>query len=219
MNAPKKHHFLPEFYLRRWAGADVALWRDDYKDIQRSIFILNTTSGSTDTLITNAASATLQGFEAEATLRATEGLTLSGSLGYFHGKYKKFVDFTGDRSKEDWPLTPNWTYSLTGRYELPTSFGNISTQLDWSWRSRVNLDPSAKLAGGEIQKSYGLLNGRIAAQIDSVGSEISLFGRNLLQKNYNFSGLSLEGLGFDFVNRGAPRTFGVQLLMKFGGER
>ena len=205
--------------LDRRLRLNVALWRDNYRNIQRSIFVLNPVSGSTDTLVTNAAAATLQGFEAEATLRATEGLTLNGSLGYFHAKYKSFVDFTGDRTGEDWPLTPDWTYSLSARYELPTSFGTASAQFDWAWRSKVNLDPSARFPGAEVQESFGLLNGRIAAQIDSLGSEVSLFGRNLLKKKYNVSGLALESLGFDFINRGMPRTYGIQFVARFGGER
>jgi iron complex outermembrane receptor protein len=206
-------------FLDRRLRLNLALWQDDYKNIQRSIVLLNPTSGTADTLITNATAATLKGFEAEAILRPIEALTLSGSAGYFHSKYKTFIDLTGDRSGEDWPLTPKWTYSLSARFEQPTSVGLVSAQLDWSWRGRVNLDPSAQVAGAEIQKAFGLLNGRLALALPSLNGEIALFGRNLLDEKYNVSGLALESVGFDFVNRGAPRTYGVQLTMRLGGER
>lgn len=198
---------------------NLALWHDDYRDIQRSSVVFDAATGTTGTLITNAAAASLQGVEAEAALRATEALTLNASFGYFHAHYKTFVDQSGDRSGEDWPLTPNYTYSIGGHYVMPTSIGDGSADLGWSWRSRVNLDPSGRIPGALIQKGYGLLNGRLALSIDSINSEISVYGRNILGKKYNASGLAIEALGFDAFNRGYPRTYGVEFLVHFGGER
>src|SRR3546814_9207460 len=73
------------------------------------------------TVMVNAAEATIQGIELEATFRPIERFTLSGFWGYTDASFDKFIDpFTGaDLSNQDFARVPknNWR-SEEHTYEL-----------------------------------------------------------------------------------------------------
>jgi iron complex outermembrane receptor protein len=194
---------------------NLAAFYDDYKNAQRNVLILVGTT--TVTRITNAAAAELKGFEAEATWRPLDGLMLEGSLGYTDAKYKRFVDFTGDRSNEPWQ-TPDFTGSLSARFEHSVGIGEMSYQLNYVYRSSQNFAPAVRLRDQVTQKGFGLLDGRVALALSDGQTEVAVFGRNLAQKHYYSGAVPLEPLGFNTMATGEPRTVGVQLTHRLGGE-
>jgi iron complex outermembrane recepter protein len=201
--------------LNGGARLNVAAFRDDYSDVQRSVTRVNPLTGAGFTLVSNAATARLYGVEAETRLRVTDALTLNGSVSYLDAKYKEFQDFTlGDRSGEPWPA-PKWTFSIGGTYDVPTSFGSLLATVAWDYRSRQNLQPQAIIRIQNVQPGFGLLNGRISAHVDAADMDVALFGRNILNKNYYVSGISLEAVGFNTLVVGAPRTYGIQVTKRF----
>lgn len=205
--------FKADLFDRR-VRLNSAVFYDDYSDIQRSIVIIDTTTLTTGTLVTNAAKARLQGFESELLVRPTDALTLSGTVGYLDGKYKRFVDLTGDRSRERFAF-PDWSYTLGGRYVVPVAFGEVSLQADYRWQSSQNLAPAAKNASQVTQPSFGLLNARIALDVPSQQMTLAAFGKNILGKKYLVNVLSLEAIGYNRGNTGEPFTFGVEFTKNF----
>jgi len=196
---------------------NVAAFYDDYQDVQRTVTLINP-AGFAYTITSNAATARLYGVEAESSWRVTDALSLNGSLGYLNAKYKTFTDAVlGDRSAEQWPA-PTWNYSLSAHYLQPTDFGHVDVTLQWAGRSAVNLQPQGLRRAQNIQKGYGLLNGTASVRLDAADLELAIFGRNILAKKYYTGGSSVESLGFNTLIVGEPRTFGVQLTKKFGGE-
>jgi iron complex outermembrane receptor protein len=192
---------------------NLAAFHDDYSDVQRTIVVL--VGASTASVTSNAAKAKLNGFEAEVTAKPTTRLTLSGTLGLLDPKYGQFIDFTGDRSNEEWPA-PKINYSLGARYVLPASFGDVSANVDWRWTGRQNLVPSGVLRSQLTQPAFGLLNARLSATIKSADTDIVLFGTNLLDQNYYTAGIAFEALGFNQLYTGDPRVIGVQVTKRFG---
>ncbi|BFM14015.1 TonB-dependent receptor [Maricurvus nonylphenolicus] len=67
------------------AEMNVAVFHTEYDDLQASIF-----SGNTTFSVQNAAKATSQGVEIDGRWRATEKLTLTGSLGYVNFEFDEF---------------------------------------------------------------------------------------------------------------------------------
>jgi iron complex outermembrane recepter protein len=67
------------------AEMNVAVFHTEYDDLQASIF-----SGNTTFSVQNAAKATSQGIEIDGRWRATEKLTLSGSVGYVNFEFDEF---------------------------------------------------------------------------------------------------------------------------------
>jgi iron complex outermembrane receptor protein len=204
-----------------WAG-----YYTDYKDIQRSVTVAGPSSTPTNitivSIVSNAASAEIYGGEFEASLRVSDAFTLSATYGYTHGNYKSFVDFSGDRSREEFPF-PEHTASLSGRYAIPTPYGSLALQADYRYQSKVNLYPalSAVLTSSQVtQKGYGLLNARLSLTGDDQRYDIALFGRNLTDKVYKSAAQGFEtSLGFNTVYIGDPRVVGLEFTLKFGGER
>lgn len=201
-------------FLDRRVNLNLSAYYSDYKNIQRTVSI-GTTSGTPTSLVANAASARVQGFEAELNGRITDRFSINATVGYTDAKYKEFIDISGDRSDERFGV-PKWLTSISGRYVQPTAFGNVTGQLDYAYQSTVVLEPSSLDLDAVTQRHYGLLNGRITANVDALGLEIAMFGRNLLNKHYKASAVTNEAaVGFSFVTAGVPRTYGVQVTKRF----
>jgi hypothetical protein len=196
---------------------NLALFYDDYRNVQRSL-TLPAPGGAGYAIVTNAAKARLWGVEGEATLRLSRQFAIDGNFAYLNTKYMSFSDFLlGDRSGEPWPA-PKWTYTVNGRYEQPVGFGTLAANLQWVFTGTQNLQPQALNRDQNVQKGYGLLKGTLGLQFPDRGLEISAFGRNLTAKKYYVTGISLESVGLNTLLVAEPRTYGIQITQKFGGE-
>ncbi|MET0370361.1 MAG: TonB-dependent receptor, partial [Sphingobium sp.] len=179
---------------------NAAFFYDKYVDVQRSV--LQLIGASLTTLITNAAKADLKGFEAEATLRANDYITIDGAVGYLDAGYKSFSDNSGpggtvrDRTNEPWPA-PKWNYRIGARLSYPISGGTLTARADYVWQDDLNLSPAAAVPADVTQKAYGMINARVGLALDDYGAEISLFGRNLTNKKVYTSAVSFESVGFN----------------------
>jgi iron complex outermembrane recepter protein len=202
---------------------NVAAYHDKYTNMQ-----VNDTQAAANgeyvTLINNAAGATIEGFEAELDAIVAPGLRLHLSGAYVDAHYDKFFDARiGDRTNEPFPV-PKWTYTVSGRYVLPTAFGEFTSEVEYNWQSANALAPTAgELVPGHpefislgIQPSYGLINARINAHVQAWDMDIALFGKNLAGKEYYDDMYTNINLGWSRGYVGAPRTYGVEVIKKFG---
>jgi len=203
--------------LDRRLRINAAAFHSEYKDVQRSARIL-APNGTVVSLLTNAAKARINGAELEVTARPIEPLTLNFSAGLTDAKYKEFFDAAlGDRTNEPFAL-PKRTWSISGSYVIPTDRGAVRLAADYNWRSRVVLAPAAVFKDAAAQDAYGLLNTRVSFNLDSADLEIAAFVKNVAGKHYYSAAGSFDNsLGYDLLWVGNPRTYGVQLIKKFGG--
>lgn len=219
--------FAPEYVTEIEAGLkfqtidrrltlNVAVFQDELVDAQRSVAIL--INGLSAVLVSNAAKARLTGVELEANLRVLPGLTLFGNFGYVNPKYIQFTDLTGDRRGEDWPAA-DLTYAVGMQASTRTTLGVLTANISYNGQTRQNYSPAAKLRDQVSQPAYGLLNGRITLQSEDHGFELALYANNIAQKKYNVSAVTFESLGVNTLQSGNPRTFGLQLTKRFGGEK
>ena len=203
-------------FLDRRLRLNVALFQANYSDIQRTI-VQASPGGAIVSLVTNAARARIRGAEAEITAVPVDGLTLSGGFGVNDAKYLDFTDVTGDRSNEPFQF-PKYSYRLGATYNTPTGVGDLRFSVDWNWRSATQLVGSAIYRDSLRQPAYGLLGARIALDIDSIDSEVAIFGTNLTNRHYAVSGVQFDNsLGFNTLYAGEPRVIGLQLTTRFGG--
>jgi iron complex outermembrane receptor protein len=204
-----------EFFDRR-ARINVAVYYDNYKDIQRSISI-PTAGGIPTTNVANAAAAKIKGLELESEWRPIEKLTLSVAAGYTDAHYTKFVDpLVGDLSNLPFSV-PKWTANATARYVQPVAVGDLSLEADYRWQSELNLTPQNGNPLAYIQDAYGLLNARVGLHLDSIDTDVAAFGKNLTNKEYFVGGESLDAsIGYGILVTGQPRLFGVEVTKHFG---
>jgi len=225
--------FKAEFLDRR-VRLNASYYHTDYKDIQRTVTTI-TNPGPPPTFgtgVRNAANAKIDGFEAELTAVPVNGLTLGATMAYTRPRYINYTIINQDRVLQDisdqpFQNVPKWTYTISGSYKMPTSFGAVTASADWSWRSRTNMfadDTSARSATGThapldalYQDAYGLLNASLIADFDSKNISVRLWAKNIANKRYasNIQSLFNIGLGYTYAGYGPPRTYGADLTYRF----
>ena len=189
-------------------------YHDKYTNLQISTGQV-LADGTLGTIITNAATAEIQGMEAETDLIVLPGLTVHTGTAFTDAHFVHFVDFTGDRTHEPFSV-PRWTASLSGKYVRPMSLGDLLFELDYDWKSTTVLDGKAVLQSQVTQPAYGLLNGRINLHVNALDLDVAAFGKNITNKKYWAQAITFESLGTNLTDRGAPATFGVEVIKHFG---
>lgn len=109
---------------------DVSVYHIDWKDIQLNTLFNGIVLGG------NAASATVDGFEAQFIARPNHLLTFNANVGYTSPKIKNIdpgaAAVSGARTGDRLPLSPTWKIALTADHAIPLSdqvVGNIGATL------------------------------------------------------------------------------------------
>ena len=228
-------------FLDRRLRTNMAFFLAKQSNVQR---IVNALVGTTLTqFVTNTGKVDAKGFEFEGTALPWDGMELTGSLSYLDAKYVRgsrtenqgtaLAPVLVDRSGEPVTQAPKWTWNLGATQTFPTSFGAVSLHADYAYiadramdaattktlaqgGTQANIDAVAIGNAASIVKGYGLLNGRIAINLDSPDIELAFWGRNLTNQAWFtnvFNGYT--GLGATVQFQGAPRTYGATATIKF----
>jgi len=203
---------------------NLAAYHTKLKDAQvsESFSTINPVTGQLAliNLIVNAASATIKGIEADATLVPVRGLELSASYAYTDAGYGSFIDVaTGlEESNRPFPFLAKHRLNLGAIYTLPTDerLGEISFGVNYAYSSSYTLsvfyDPLA------VDNGYSQVDLR-ADWKNVAGSRISAgaFVTNVTKALYKIGGVPIYSvLGTTSVLYNEPRTWGIQLRYAFG---
>ncbi|MFT3754416.1 MAG: TonB-dependent receptor [Pseudoxanthomonas sp.] len=188
---------------------------DWYDGLQQNAIVLigNQTASLTQTI----GKAELWGAEAELAIVPVTGLTLSGTFGWFDGKYVEgtLIDSTGQLVNLDgqpYLAQRKYTWSLGASYNKQLSMGELNASLFYSWRDKLNT--SAGNVAALTVPSNSLLNGRISlGNIAGSGLEVALYGNNLTNETYELG--RTGAFGFIGATYGEPRMYGVELTARF----
>jgi len=210
-----------QFFDRR-VTLNLAGFTSKYNDMQQSVqeVIPGTTTNQTVTL--NASSATISGFEAEFSARATRELTVNGSLAYLDSHFDKFVADLGDglgtidRSNLPLVFAPKWTASLGTTYSIDTPYGNLSVNTDARYKSLLwtSFSPTNAISDVAARPSNTILDATVAWSALDSRYRVALWGKNLTNHviiNNSFPVGPLATLRI----YAPPREFGVDLGVKF----
>lgn len=222
-------------FLDRRVRLNLAAFNSNMDNIQRNLAgaVGNRLVGGA----ANAAKGRIRGFEAELTVAPTDGLTLGANLGLVDAKYSRFINVDGsDFSTGEFPYTPDVTVGAFGDYAMDVGPGQLKLHMDYSWRSKVYhtaLAASTAERVGKTQEqidaisaalqetaslpSYGLLNARIAFQLEDPGLEFALFARNITKTKYFTRLLAVQNtpLAFTSYMPGDPQTYGASITFRF----
>jgi iron complex outermembrane receptor protein len=194
-------------FLDRKIQLNLALYNDDYQNQQVTgtfdVGPLNLPTGITS----NAGKSKIDGLEVELRIQPSRAFTLSIGSGLTAAHYVEFVDTLGNHRNDPFPV-PRWTSNAAANYVIDAEFGHITSSLDFHYQTPSTLNAGTTLYA---QPGYGLVNGRVAFNIDRWDLEIAPFGRNLMNKNY-------IAQSAEFSTIGDPRTYGVTFTKRFGGR-
>lgn len=216
--------FSPEQVTNYEAGAkwdlldhrlriNLAAFTAQYDDGQRTV--VTAIGGVPSPTTTNAAKATIPGFELEISALPTDNLEIGGSLGLLSPEYDEFNDpLQGDRSGESFTYTAEMTYNLYATYRQPLSFGELTWHVDYAYKDDIYYDVANPAL--DVQPGYGILNARLALELDAQDVTFALYGRNLGDTEYNAFILDIYGpFGYNLAYRGTPMTWGGEISYRF----
>jgi iron complex outermembrane receptor protein len=236
------------YVLDRAVSFGLTFFLTDIKDFQAQVYSVPIGQPGSFR-VTNAGALRTKGFEAEVNLRPARGFDLGIGLAYADTKYRDFVgascprvtrtitapnDGTNcgrisatanapsfDASGRPAANAPKLTLSLNGRYEQELGGGmggfiqgNALMRSDTSYATLPE-----GVANPYVQDGYVIVNGSVGVSAGDGAYTLSLFVKNLFDKNYvtQISDLPLGELGdySQFVTRDAARTVGVQARINF----
>ena len=198
-----------------------------YDDKQEEIVLPAPPPAGQETIVANAATATISGIEFEVRALPFDSLNLYGSVGYLDARYDDFNTLVGgvvtDISNRELRRTPDWSASVGGDWTLPAG-GDSEFILSAAWRYLSSLqttivgawfDPTVNDPRGRADARH-IVDASAAYIFDFRGARIraSIFGRNLLNDKGLSAALPVAGL-FSFGAGRPLRTFGGEIGFEF----
>src|SRR5690606_18445235 len=222
--------FKGDWFDRR-LRTNLAIYQTNYDNKQVSTLV-PTSSGGFTTKLLNAATARIQGFEAEFQALPMEGLSIWGNLSYNKAQYVEWKNAaTGsggsipDAGGLDIAVTPDWQGALGARYEMPIASGVGAVQVDYVYRGKtaltpINNDPAlADNIERDMLDAVGLVNARLEYSLEDQGLTFAVWAANLTDEEYGLPGITSAYTG-GIAHRmtEAPRTYGLTVRKTFGDE-
>ena len=192
---------------------NLSLFHIDYTDLQ----VFQLVDGAS-LVVSNAADATSQGFEAEFWGVIDDNWRIQGSYAYLDASYDAFInqddqDFSGNRLTR----SPRNSYNIGVNYSrMLTDRNNLSVLVDYSYRSRIFFEANNVPFIGDT--SLGLINAKANLSFGP-NWELSVWGRNLTDETHITN--VIDGRGpFDLSQNGsavmgAPRMYGLTVDYRY----
>jgi outer membrane receptor protein involved in Fe transport len=199
------------FYHMSWSDIQIQT-----EDPDLNIFTLG---------IINFPKADIDGIEADFHFRASEQLSINGTLGYNKAELaEEAVLWEGTDEEKPipkgtrLPLMPKWKYSLGARYDFSASMWNAQPYVLGTWihngdsvNSLAGAQASVAQAGARVTPSYDVLNLRFGLDSDSWSAGIFVdnlfneYARMFYSERYTQTRATVM----------PPRTFGINFRKNF----
>lgn len=193
---------------------NMAYYYSEYDDFQVFQQVYNT-EGNPSNELTNAAQVVNQGLELETVWIATDHLQFTLNAAYLDTNYDDFTNQDGtDYSDNELPFAPEWkVYAGTQFIQPVGSFGDLTFNVDYAYTDSQYTDPS-NVAPFELD-SFGLWNARVTLTPVDAAWEVSLWGKNLGDKEYQVQS-NLNLLRTQRYTWGNPQMYGASFKYFFG---
>jgi len=207
-----------------------------YDDAQRAVNIVTVKDGAQfqETVFYNAAEVESKGVELEFQMLVTDAFRIRAQASYLDAKYKTFVidqpgltdpvsggeilPFFGDFSGLPVPRSPEFSGSLAGIYTVEFAGGFLDFAADVYYED-ANLFYIA--APGREFDAYLDAKTLVNASVTYTDADdryfVRAYGKNLADERYRIASQSVATL-WTHTQFGAPRNFGVEVGVKFGGN-
>jgi len=211
-------------FFERRLTLNTALFRSDYKGLQESTVVFQT-SGTIVSLIRNAAAARAQGVEVGGNLRLTSNLSLSADAAYLDSKY---TNYTNGACTILANLAANCVQNLSGkrRAYAPKWSGNLGAELTMPMGEfEVRANPSVYFSSRFFESAtadplleqggYAKVDLRISFGPSNGHWELAVIGKNLTDKatsGYRNPVTLAPGSVYTLPDR--PRAIAVQFSIK-----
>lgn len=192
---------------------DVAGFYYKYSNFQTSAVDLQ----SLQIVTKDAGNATAYGAETSLKFQATKAFSVFGNYSYIHAEFDK-ADSDGQAQEyagNTFRLTPKHSFSLGFNYTKDIN-ENLQYFLrpSFAFKSKVFFEEDNLET--ESQGDYGLLNYRTGLTFPKQKINVAFFMNNAFDKDYIIdAGNTGKSFGIPTYIAGMPRTYGVELSLKF----
>ncbi|MCC7461606.1 MAG: TonB-dependent receptor [Gammaproteobacteria bacterium] len=200
---------------RRSASLGAAVFYNDYKDIQRTLYVCANSVSPTCSLPANAGDARSMGVELESSLRPTDELAFYATVSYLDFEYRSINPATGITLDMVAPFSSRWQGSAGVQYDFGLGErGTLTPRVDWSFLSSYyynSVNAPLNRIGGR-----GLVNARLSYVPADSSWEIAAAATNLLDKYYNVGAMeNVANFGLSTYVPGRPREFQLSVRKSF----
>ncbi|MGL6044388.1 MAG: TonB-dependent receptor, partial [Sandaracinobacteroides sp.] len=205
---------------------NVAGFLTKFKDKQEEVVVAAPPPINQETVVQNAAEATIKGIEAEFRARITDEFSLNGALGILDASYDSFDTLVNgvvtDISGRDLRRTPDLTAAIGGDYVVKIGAGELGLSASFRHVSSLQTtivgspeNPNRNDPRG-LASARNLVDASASYTFDLGGAQLraAIFGRNLTDDRGLSSTLPVAGL-FTFSAARPPRTWGIELGIEF----
>ena len=224
--------FNPEFIWSYEAGFksmlaggrarfNAAAFYYDYTDIQLLTIPDGAPPGTFPSVI-NVPKARVMGLEAELFMRLTENFEFSTAALLSDAEFREFIAIDPnnpqlgevDRQGAQMPQAPDFSITVAAEYDWAAwDAGRLTLRGEFRYQSMIFFntfqDPVVS------QDGYSLFNARLAFESANGRWSASVFVKNLTDKLYTQTKIRQDPIVGNLRFWGAPRTFGVQLGMRY----
>jgi len=205
---------------------NLAAFLTKFNDKQEEVVIPAPPPAGQETVVQNAAKATIKGVEAEFRALLAEGFTVNGSLGILDAQYDSFSTLVGgvltDISGRSLRRTPDLSFSVGADYGIPVGPGEVALAASFrhvaSLQTTIVGDPTNPNRNDPrgLAQARNLLDANIGYTFDLGAAKLraAIFGRNLTDDRGLSSTLPVGGL-FTFSAARPPRSWGVEFGVEF----
>ena len=197
---------------------NVGVFHYSYKDLQVGT-IVSAGGGAGVSIVNNAATATVNGMEADVKIRVSTSGTFDGSVAYTDASYDEFknciyepTNAVHDCSGNALRNAPRATLALGYEHRIPVGAGTVTLRADTRFSSKYfNDDTNSALFR---QKSY--TRSGVSARYDAPDYKyfVTAYARNLENRNVMVSRYPAV-VGSSSGYYAAPRTFGMSVGTSF----
>ena len=165
----------------------------------------------------NAGKASLKGIDFETTARASDALTAIVNIGLLSTDYKTLTLQDTDLSGNRMPFAPSATANLRLDWRVwrfaPQSELVLTPSVTYT--SKVYFTPYNNALGNETLRQDGMTITNASLEWRKDEWVVSAWTKNVFDTHYFVYGLNLESFGFNYLNQGNPRTFGLSVHRTF----
>ena len=193
---------------------NIALFSNDYRDLQVSSFGANSTGGF-QAVFSNAARASFSGLEIEFTAFLTDDLRLDMMLGTLNARYSSF--FQGGENLAQ-KLTPVNAPSRIARVGLEhsRSFGaGMDAVFSLGLNHRGDVYPTVSSSEAVFQPAYTLMDFAATLRMREGRREVKFVARNIGNQAYITHAFDLSANpGYQLAYYGAPLNYSFTYLVR-----
>ncbi|MBF2754706.1 MAG: TonB-dependent receptor, partial [Gammaproteobacteria bacterium AqS3] len=193
---------------------NIALFSNDYRDLQVSSFGANSTGGF-QAVFSNAARASFTGLEIEFTAHLSDDLRLDMMLGTLNASYGSFIQDGENLAQRLTPVNaPSRVARVAAQYER--SFGSgLDAVFSLGLNHRGEVYPTVSSSEAVHQSAYTLIDMAATLKMNEGRREVKFVGRNLRDKAYINHAFDLSANpGYQLAYYGAPMNYSFSYIVR-----